>query len=455
MKITLYGVVWKDMIEAIDSKLEEHKEGDIELYVDSPGGSVTTGTAIFNLLREKVTELHKTGNKLIAKVIGDASSIASVIICAADEVWFAETAAAWIHKPWFYLFEGVDEDDIDEYKKTLEFAKKRILRAYKTKLNLSDAELEDFLSLDRYIDAEEAKQYGLADKIWDPGEEAEEDADVKDAIQRSLELKKKIESGIDPHALFTRRIAALAPQLGKPTKTQDKNAPDRNFNQPEGGLMPNQGNAPEDFARMSKDQLVKYAEQTAAYNVDLKAQTEELRTQLADEKSARTADNQKSEAKINDLKSELDESKTSLAKAEKERDDQKEANEKLQNDLARQSEREFCVKNKIAEDEIEDTVEELMLFKSANKDLYDKKKEKIERAGKAKDQLTKPLETKSSGTKDPASKEFATLADLERAGLANDSKAINSAIEKIKQVKNLTGDDAHEQAFDIFVGEGE
>ena len=78
-----YGVSAADVASFIDALPDSVQE--IELRINSPGGSVFEGYAIFNLLRD-------SGLRIVAKIDGLAASIATVIALAADEVVMGETA---------------------------------------------------------------------------------------------------------------------------------------------------------------------------------------------------------------------------------------------------------------------------------------------------------------------------------------------------------------------------
>ena len=66
---------------------------DIELHINSPGGSVFDGFAIYNLLKS-------SGKKIKVCIDGVAASIASVIAMAGDEITIPENAFLMIHNPW-------------------------------------------------------------------------------------------------------------------------------------------------------------------------------------------------------------------------------------------------------------------------------------------------------------------------------------------------------------------
>jgi ATP-dependent protease ClpP protease subunit len=69
---------------------------DVTVYINSPGGDMYTGLAIYNMLRE-----HP--RKVTVKVIGVAASAASLIAMAGDEIQMAEGSALMIHNSWSIL----------------------------------------------------------------------------------------------------------------------------------------------------------------------------------------------------------------------------------------------------------------------------------------------------------------------------------------------------------------
>ncbi|WP_415338298.1 head maturation protease, ClpP-related, partial [Clostridium perfringens] len=78
--------------EDIVSVLNEAGDRDIDIYINSGGGSVFAGLAIYNMLKR-----HK-GKKII-HIDGVAASIASVIAMAGDEIIMPSNSFLMIHKP--------------------------------------------------------------------------------------------------------------------------------------------------------------------------------------------------------------------------------------------------------------------------------------------------------------------------------------------------------------------
>lgn len=147
--------------KSIRKKLANLKEGEeLTVYLNSPGGYVTEGIAIYNLLAEK---------KPTIKIIGEASSIASVIACAGAKVLIAETAVMLFHKPWSF-FSG-DEDDLEKVNKNLKVLKESIIAAYQSKTGMSKKALDELMQEDTYHNAKKCLEMGFADEVYTPSDD--------------------------------------------------------------------------------------------------------------------------------------------------------------------------------------------------------------------------------------------------------------------------------------------
>lgn len=108
-KITIDGEIgrswWDDDSVASSAFMNEIKAfGDLtEIVIDmnSPGGAVTDGLTIANYLKQ-----HSA--KVVVNVLGQASSIASVIAAAADEVHMGLGAFMMVHQPWTVVVGNAD-----------------------------------------------------------------------------------------------------------------------------------------------------------------------------------------------------------------------------------------------------------------------------------------------------------------------------------------------------------
>jgi len=144
----------------------------INLHVNSPGGSVFDGTAIFNAIKQ-----HKS--KFVAHVDGLAASIASVIIMAADEIRMGEGAFLMIHNP-YSLVIG-DAEDMRKEADLLDKVTGTIAQTYANKTGKDLEEIKDMMSSESWFTAQEALDAGLVDTI-----EKDEKEDKKKAAHSNL-----------------------------------------------------------------------------------------------------------------------------------------------------------------------------------------------------------------------------------------------------------------------------
>lgn len=127
----------------------------IHLRINSPGGSVIDGTAIFNALQR-----HSA--TVITHIDGLAASMASVIAMAGDEVRMADNALLMIHNPW-----TMSIGDADELRKDADLLDKMrdiILSSY-ARSQYEPDELKDLMDAETWFTAKEALDAGFIDAI--------------------------------------------------------------------------------------------------------------------------------------------------------------------------------------------------------------------------------------------------------------------------------------------------
>lgn len=150
------GEVDENQVQPVLEALDEGEE--LTIYINSPGGSVFTGLAIYNLLLNA-----KTSHKLTIKIIGLAASMASVIACASDNVEIADNAFMLIHNPsnWAWGDENVMQKGLKEIKQI----KASIVQAYMDKTGQTEQTIIDKMEEDTLMDAKECIAFKLADKV--------------------------------------------------------------------------------------------------------------------------------------------------------------------------------------------------------------------------------------------------------------------------------------------------
>ena len=226
LDIYIYGDVegdsydwWKD--EVIESEtsanhfrveLAKHPNAtQINIYINSYGGSVFEGTAIYNQLRRNPA--HKT-----VYIDGFACSVASVIAMAGDEIVMPRNALMMIHNMWMSAVGNAAElrkaaDDLD----VINTAGRGAYLA-KAGDKLPEEKLIEMMDAETWLTAEDCITYGLADRL------ADQDADMKNAAEVLKNANLSAQQRID----VQRSLAAQLRELTKPEeKPKEKAEPEK------------------------------------------------------------------------------------------------------------------------------------------------------------------------------------------------------------------------------------
>jgi ATP-dependent Clp protease protease subunit len=156
------SVSFKDLDEALASKADDDKV--IELSINSPGGVCTEGMAIYDRLRSL------EGHTIKAEVIGECSSMASVVLMAASVRRMHPNARICIHKPRFsdFYLPTMTEDEAKRAYEDLHAETERLKKIYLDRTSYTEEELDKLMGEDRYMTAEEALQHGVITEIIQP-----------------------------------------------------------------------------------------------------------------------------------------------------------------------------------------------------------------------------------------------------------------------------------------------
>jgi ATP-dependent protease ClpP protease subunit len=126
----------------------------IELHINSPGGSVFDGQAIYSMLKN-----HKA--RVDVHIDGLAASIASVIAMAGDTVTIPRNALMMIHDPSGFAM-GTAED-MRKVATALDKVKTGIIAAYQDKTGMAEDALAELMSAETWMTGDEAVAMGFAD----------------------------------------------------------------------------------------------------------------------------------------------------------------------------------------------------------------------------------------------------------------------------------------------------
>lgn len=182
----------------------------INVYINSYGGSVFEGTAIYNQLRRHPA--HKT-----VYVDGFACSIASVIAMAGDEVVMPRNTLMMIHNMWMDATGSAAElrkaaDELDTIN-----AAGRAAYLDKAGDRLPEEELVAMMDSETWLTAERCVELGLADRV------ADRDADMSAATQVLQKANLNVQQRLD----FQRSLCAQLRELTARTEPEGKPGPEQ------------------------------------------------------------------------------------------------------------------------------------------------------------------------------------------------------------------------------------
>lgn len=181
-------------------ELSKHPNAkQINIYINSYGGSVFEGTAIYNQLKR-----HPAQKTVF--VDGFACSVASVIAMAGDKIVMPKNAMMMIHNMWSIVIGNAKElrkaaDDLDTIS-----AGNRQAYLQKAGDKLAEDKLMEMLEAETWLTAEQCIEYGLADEY------AEKEAD----LTKSKEMLQKANLSITQHIEFNKSLAAQLREMAEP-----------------------------------------------------------------------------------------------------------------------------------------------------------------------------------------------------------------------------------------------
>lgn len=185
-------------------------EGDIVVWLNSPGGDVFAASQIYNMLKEY-------NGKVTVKIDGIAASAASVIAMAGEEILMSPVAMMMIHNPATVIFG--EASDFQSGIDMLSEVKEGIINAYEKKTALPRNKISKMMDAETWFSAQKALELGFADKVLYE-ENAEEVSDgfifdkvtVTNALIRKIPKIKEtqsIENTGTPHDQLLKRLDLL------------------------------------------------------------------------------------------------------------------------------------------------------------------------------------------------------------------------------------------------------
>ena len=130
--------------------------GDITVWINSPGGDCVAAAQIYNML-------SNYAGKVTVKIDGIAASAASVIAMAGDTVLVSPVSMMMIHNP--ATIAWGDSAEMQKAIAMLDEVKESIINAYEIKTGLDRKKLSKLMDAETWMDANSAVEYGFADEI--------------------------------------------------------------------------------------------------------------------------------------------------------------------------------------------------------------------------------------------------------------------------------------------------
>ena len=161
--IFLGGAIDDDTANIVIAQLlflqSEDSKKDISLYINSPGGSVTAGLAILDTM-------NHVGPDVSTVCVGLAASAAAVLLSAGvkGKRFALPNSEIMIHQPWMGGVQG-QATEIEITAKQILKTRDRLNKILAKNTGKPVSQVEKDVDRDYFMDADEAKKYGIIDKI--------------------------------------------------------------------------------------------------------------------------------------------------------------------------------------------------------------------------------------------------------------------------------------------------
>ena len=188
--ISIYDVIGEDFwtgegvtVKRIDAALRKIGNRDVVVNINSPGGDVFEGIAIYNRLREHPSQVH-------VRVLGLAASAASIIAMAGDKIEIGEAAFVMIHNAW--VMAVGNRHDMAEVASFLEPFDGALRDVYVQRTGMDAGEIEAMMDAETWIGGKSAVEKGFADALL-PSDETKQ---VENHEKPGVNAVRRIEASL-------------------------------------------------------------------------------------------------------------------------------------------------------------------------------------------------------------------------------------------------------------------
>ena len=158
LEIYIYDVIgWPfNDVEELVRKIADNRDREILLHINSPGGDVFDGMALYNGLRNHT-------QPVTTKIEGLAASMASVVALAGTSVQMHQNAMLMIHEPWAFVLGN--QFELREIADLLGKLSANILHIYQRRTQSETQQLQEQMRDETWFSAEEAEEQGFLDQV--------------------------------------------------------------------------------------------------------------------------------------------------------------------------------------------------------------------------------------------------------------------------------------------------
>ena len=186
----------------------------INVYINSYGGEVAEGLAIYNQLRR-----HRA--KIRTVVDGFACSAASVVFMAGDERAMSNASLLMIHNAW--LLTVGDQNGLRKNADDLEIINAATIQAYLNHVNISEDKLREMMDAETWISAADALEMDFATAVVNPAttDKAAASLRQRQQIRDAILSRQSQRSSLDVDALAARLKELMAQEKPEPEPESD------------------------------------------------------------------------------------------------------------------------------------------------------------------------------------------------------------------------------------------
>lgn len=214
--ITMFEVIGEDWwtgggvtAKRIAAALRSIGDKDVTVKINSPGGDMFEGIAIYNLLRA-----HKA--KVTVEVLGYAASAASIIAMAGDEIRMGLGTFMMVHNAWGVVIGN--RHDMREAATLFDGFDSAIVDIYEARTGMKRADIEKLMDAETFMGPSEAVKNGFADEVDNDLSAPEGDAKNTD---RGLMARRQTEAALARAGFSRDKRSELLAEMGVTAAQRD------------------------------------------------------------------------------------------------------------------------------------------------------------------------------------------------------------------------------------------